>query len=102
MSVYDGLRCVGVRRALFRSPSVSPSDAGRYCVKVTGLLNSVINCAVLTVQSNLTAIGPVDTVDRKSDGEGKGGGGCGGGRMKCKRGEGGVSRPGSHGKGEVS
>src|SRR5260221_7882704 len=43
-------------------PSVSPSDAGRYCVKVTGLLNSVINCAVLTVQSTLTAIGPVDTV----------------------------------------
>src|SRR6185295_1776004 len=43
-------------------PSVSLSDAGRYCVKVTGALNSVINCAVLTVQTNLTLIGPVDTV----------------------------------------
>src|SRR5260221_10571386 len=43
-------------------PSVSPNDAGRYCVKVTGLLNSVINCAVVTVQINLPAIGPVDTV----------------------------------------
>src|SRR5260221_443741 len=58
----DGVMIAGANGPCLDFPSASPSDAGRYCVKVTGLLNSVINCAVLTVQSNLTAIGPVDTV----------------------------------------
>src|SRR6185369_781202 len=43
-------------------PNVMLSDEGTYCVKVTGALNSVTNCAVVTVQTNLTAVGPVDTV----------------------------------------
>src|SRR5258707_7651652 len=58
----DGGMIAGANGPCLDFPSVSPSDAGRYCVKVSGLLNSVINCAVLTVQSNLTAIRPVDTV----------------------------------------
>src|SRR5258708_12674312 len=58
----EGVLIAGANGPCLDFPSVSLSDAGRYCVKVTGLLDSVINCAVLTVQSNLTAIGPVDTV----------------------------------------
>src|SRR5258708_10339665 len=58
----EGVLIAGANGPCLDFQSVSLSDAGRYCVKVTGLLNSVINCAVLTVQSNLTATGPVDTV----------------------------------------
>src|SRR5258706_7117453 len=35
-------------------PSVSMNDAGNYCVKVTGALNAVTNCARLTVQTSVT------------------------------------------------
>src|SRR2546423_9609871 len=40
-------------------PGVCLFDAGNYCVKVTGVLNSVTNCARLTVQTLTPATGPV-------------------------------------------
>src|SRR5262249_24003482 len=36
----------------FTIPSVSSSDAGTYCVVVTGTCSSVTNCATLTVSTN--------------------------------------------------
>src|SRR5204863_7411658 len=42
--------------------SVSTGDAGTYCVIVTGAVNSVTNCATLTVNEPTTATGPDDLV----------------------------------------
>src|SRR5439155_86783 len=58
----DGVLIPSATDPCLAIPSVGLSDAGTYCVKVTGLLNAVTNCAVLSVQTNTTAIGPVDTV----------------------------------------
>jgi autotransporter-associated beta strand protein len=43
--------------------SVTASDAGTYCVKVTGAFNSVTNCAVLTVTVPATAVGPAPSTN---------------------------------------
>src|SRR5437764_5842499 len=58
----DGVMIAGATGPCLVIPRGALSDAGRYCVKLTGALNAVTNCARLTVQSNITAIGPGDTV----------------------------------------
>src|SRR5205085_10562647 len=42
--------------------AVASSDAGSYCVVVTGACNGVTNCATLTVNIPTTANGPSDLV----------------------------------------
>src|SRR5439155_361071 len=40
--------------------NLTQSDAGTYCVLVSGVCNSVSNCAVLTVTTATTAVGPTN------------------------------------------
>jgi len=47
-----GTNIAGATNSSFSIPSVSSSDAGTYCVIVSGSCNSVTNCANLTVSTN--------------------------------------------------
>src|SRR5260221_8818070 len=57
----DGVMVAGANGPCLDFPSVSPSETSRYFETSTGVFTSAITCLKLTVQSNLTAIGPVDT-----------------------------------------
>src|SRR5438477_9377006 len=50
MWVQDGVLIPGGLRRCLSIANVMLSDAGTYCVKVTGSLNALTNCAVVTVQ----------------------------------------------------
>src|SRR5439155_2916764 len=50
----------GATNSSYTVGPVSPGDAGTYCVVVTGVVNSVTNCATLTVNEPTTATGPND------------------------------------------
>src|SRR5262249_7139711 len=45
----------GATNSSFSIPSITASDAGQYCVQVTGACGSVTNCATLTVATNTSA-----------------------------------------------
>src|SRR5205085_1622949 len=52
---HNGVDSPGATNASYTVGPVSPGDAGTYCVIVTGVVNSVTNCATLTVNEPTTA-----------------------------------------------
>src|SRR5438552_1161396 len=53
-----GMGIAGATNSSLVLGNVSESDAGTYCVLVRGACNSVSNCAVLTVTTPVSAVGP--------------------------------------------
>src|SRR5258708_29131048 len=51
----NGTNLAGATLSAYSITSVQATDAGSYCVQVTGNCTSVTNCATLTVLSNATA-----------------------------------------------
>src|SRR5439155_22266141 len=56
----EGVDISGATASTYSIASVSATDAGTYCVVVTGTCNSITNCATLTVNAPTTATGPAD------------------------------------------
>src|SRR5439155_1328506 len=56
----DGVDLPGATNSDYTVGPVSPGDAGTYCVVVSGAVNSVTNCATLTVLVPTSASGPDD------------------------------------------
>lgn len=57
----DGQVMMGETSPSITINNASSSDAAQYCVEVTGTCNSVTNCASLTVNNLVTAVGPTNT-----------------------------------------
>src|SRR5204862_378622 len=58
----DGVDLTGATNSNYTVGPVSPGDAGTYCVVVSGAVNSVTNCATLTVLVPTSVSGPNDMV----------------------------------------
>src|SRR5207244_3828725 len=55
-----GMNIAGATNSSLVLGNVTQNDAGTYCVLVRGACNSVSNCAVLTVTTPVSAVGPKD------------------------------------------
>lgn len=54
----NGAPIAAATSSSFSISSVNASDAATYCVEVTGVCNTMTNCATLTVNENVVAAGP--------------------------------------------
>ena len=55
----DGTNIVDATNSTYAMASIKAADAGNYCAVVTGLCNSITNCASLTVKDNTNS--PIGT-----------------------------------------